>query len=73
MIWKFFFNAECSLSFFVFNFVGENERKNANTKRCIKLLTTPGPSTTPGRFGRNDESCSFTFLPLNLLYECCSP
>lgn len=32
-----------------------------------KLTIFPGPSMTPGRFGRNEESCSLTFLLLNLL------
>lgn len=31
------------------------------------LSKCPGLSIIPGKFGRNDESCSFNFFPLNLL------
>lgn len=44
--------------------------------RAVKfgiLTDCPGPSITPGRFGKNEDSCSFTFFPLNLLYECSRP
>lgn len=44
-------------------------------RECVfaSLTINPDSSTTLGRFGKNDDSCSLTFFPLNLLYECCRP
>lgn len=45
----------------------------AITEANVLLSSWPGPSNIPGRFGRNDERDSLSFLPLNLLQECSRP
>lgn len=51
-----------------------------NISKCIRinakanqLTIIPGPSTTQGRVGRKEDSCSLTFLLLNFEKVCSNP